>query len=113
MTSDQVKVWTLHIVSAIVIGGLVWLSMLPALKDNTQVIGVLLGAAIFLYGKAGFTPIAPVLARVIQNMEPTKVAAIVSQRPPALPITPAGAVVLSAVPPIRIPDPAPPTESKQ
>ncbi|HEY2736225.1 MAG TPA: hypothetical protein VGI70_19640 [Polyangiales bacterium] len=42
----------------------------------------MVGCAIFLYGKLGFAPADPVLARILQNLDPAKVASL-SQRPPA------------------------------
>lgn len=56
--------------------------------------GILCGGALFLWGKLGFKPADPVLARILQQLSPVEVA-VLSTRPPAP--APAPATTVSEV----------------
>lgn len=60
---------------------------LTVLKPYPVPATILLGGALWLWGKLGFKPANPVLARILQQLEPAAVAAL-SQRPPSPPIEP-------------------------
>lgn len=74
-----------------------------ALAHEPVLARVVEGLGVWLYGKLGFKPAAPVLERIMQKLDPERVELIMSQRPPA-----AG----SAAPPKRTVAPPPSSEVK-
>lgn len=72
-----------HAACLLAIAFAITLSLLPAIQSQPLVAQLLVGAAAWLYGKLTGKPAAPVLNKIIAQLEPERVEQIMSQRPPA------------------------------
>lgn len=81
--SDKNATTLIHIAGALAIAACLWLAY-TVLRPYPEASIMLVGVATFLYGVLGFKPADPVLARILQRLNPAIVAAMSTRPPPAI-----------------------------
>lgn len=89
-------VLAIHVLGAIAIAGCVWLAVGPA-RNSPELVAVVTGVALWLYGKLGFKPAGPILDRIVAKLaeaEPDRVARLTTRPPPSATMAPTAAQIV-------------------